>query len=206
MSVRSSLIPLVVPAILAVGCAQPSSPVMPTSSVESTTTRMGSAVAQIAARDTQLRPAGRPEYSSAYYNGTIVTMNEIEVPQSRGALVHAAADFYSVVYPPNHALWPSSPQCNPCDHNGNGTDLPDFHDHVLDSIPADPGHGEFNPLWHVFVILPADFSPATQAAYAARLPMTSEAAVDAAVAAGVAREIDTGSYFVCSIVNAHAAP
>jgi hypothetical protein len=35
--------------------------------------------------------------------------------------------------------------------------------------------------------------------------MTSEAAVDAAIAAGVAVEVDTGSYFVCSIVNPHAA-
>jgi hypothetical protein len=69
-----------------------------------------------------------------------------------------------------------------------------------------PGHGEFNALWHVFAIMPANALPATQAAYAARLPMTSEAAVDAAIAAGVAREVDTGSYFLCSIVNTHAAP
>jgi hypothetical protein len=75
---------------------------------------------------------------------------------------------------------------------------------VLDSIPADPGHGEFNPLWHVFLIVPADFSPSGQAAYAAMLPITSEAAVDAAVAAGVAQEIDTQFYFLCSVVNPHA--
>jgi len=86
-------------------------------------------------------------------------------------------------------------------HNGN----PIFHDHVLDSIPSSPGHGEFNPLWHVFVIRPANTSPATVAAYAARLPMKSEADVDAAIASGVAAEVDTGSYFLCSIVNDHAA-
>jgi hypothetical protein len=106
-----------------------------------------------------------------------------------------------VIYPANHALWPSPPLCNPCVHKGNAI----YHDHVLDSIPSDPGHSEFNALWHVFVIRPANSLPATQAAYAARLPMTSEAAVDAAVAAGVALEVDTGSYFVCSIVNEHAA-
>jgi hypothetical protein len=112
-----------------------------------------------------------------------------------------------VIYPGNHALWPPTPpQCNPCDHNGNGTDTPDFHDHVLDSIPADPGHGEFNPLWHRFVIRPANALPATQAAYAALLPMKSEAAIDAAVAAGIAQETDTGSYFLCAIVNDNAAP
>jgi hypothetical protein len=80
-----------------------------------------------------------------------------------------------------------------------------YQDHVLDSIPSDPGLSEFSALWLVFLITPANSLPATQAAYAARLPMTSEAAVDAAVAAGVAREVDTGSYFLCSIVNAHAA-
>ena len=72
-------------------------------------------------------------------------MNHIEVPQNPGALAHAAADLYAVIYPANHALWPSPPQCNPCVHDGN----PIYHDHVLDSIPSDPGHGEFNPLWHV---------------------------------------------------------
>jgi hypothetical protein len=125
-------------------------------------------------------------------------MNHIELPQNPGVLAHAAADLYAVIYPANHALWPSPPLCNPCVHNGN----PIFHDHVLDSIPSAPGHGEFNPLWHVFVIRPADPSPATQMAYARRLPMKSEADVDAAIAAGVAQETDTGSYFLCSIVNA----
>lgn len=148
---------------------------------------------------------GPPEYEPAYFNSGVVTINAIEVKQNAGVLAHATADFYQVVYPPNTALWPSNPQCNPCDHQGNGVDFTDFHDHVLDSIPANPGHGEFSPLWHVFLILPADPSPAGQAAYAARLPMTSEAAVDAAVDAGVAQEVDTHFYFLCAVVNAHAA-
>ena len=202
MSVRSSLLALTV-TIFAVGCAQPSSPIGPTSSaVETTHTAAGGSAPGIAGSETLPPSAGRPEYELAYYNGTTVTMNHIEVPQNRGPLAHAAADLYAVIYPANHALWPSPPQCNPCVHNGNAI----YHDHVLDSIPSDPGHGEFNALWHVFVIRPANSLPATQAAYAARLPMTSEAAVDAAIAAGVAQKIDTGGYFLCSIVNAHAAP
>jgi hypothetical protein len=196
----------VVATMLTIGCTNGSSPATPSPDNRlNAADAVGRAVAHGAAGQSTSRTSGRPEYGHAYYNGTTVTMNEIEVPQNPHALEHAAADLYAVIYPPNHALWPSPPQCNPCDHNGNGEDLPDFHDHVLDSIPPSPGHGEFNPLWHVLVILPADFSPATQAAYAARLPMTSEAAVDAAVAAGVAREIDTGGYFLCSIVNDHAA-
>lgn len=81
--------------------------------------------------------------------------------------MNAAADFYQVVYPLDTSLWPSRP-VQPCDYQGDGMDFTDFHDHVLDSIPATPGHGEFNPLWHVFLIMPADFSPAGRAAYAAR--------------------------------------
>jgi len=204
MSVPSSFVAalVVVGTVFVVGCAKTSSPTSPSSSIsgaESSSVAVPvSAIGALSAAN----GSGRPEYELAYYNGTTVTMNHIEVPQNPGALAHAAADLYAVIYPSNQALWPAPPQCNPCVHNGN----PIFHDHVLDSIPSDPGHGEFNALWHVFVIRPANALPATQAAYAARLPMTSEAAVDAAIAAGVAQEVDTGGYFLCSIVNAHAAP
>lgn len=148
---------------------------------------------------------GKPGYEPAYFNGATVTINAIEVPQNAGPLAHAAADFYETAYPPDKSLWPDTPQCNPCDHAGDGIDFTDFHNHVLDSVPSNPGHGEFNPLWHVFVIIPADFSPAGQAAYAARLPMKSEAQVDAAIGAGVAVEIDTGFYFLCAVVSPNAA-
>jgi hypothetical protein len=202
MSVRGSLA-VVVGTLFVIGCAQ-TSPTNPSSvsavSGGATTNSVDlpvSTIRELSAVDV----TGGPAYELAYYNGTIVTMNHIEVPQNSGALAHAAADLYAVIYPADHSLWPSPPLCNPCVHNGS----PIYHDHVLDSIPSDPGHGEFNALWHVFVIRPANGLPATQAAYAARLPMTSEAAVDAAIAAGVAQEIDTGSYFLCSIVNSHAA-
>jgi hypothetical protein len=150
--------------------------------------------------------AGPPEYEQAYVNGTTVTINAIEVHQSEGALTHAAADFYQVVYPTDHSLWPGTPQCNPCDHQGNGIDPTDFHDHVLDSVPG-TGHGEFNPLWHVFLIVPNPNNPEPDAVkkYAAALPLKSEAAVDALLASGLAVEIDTHFYFLCSVVNGHAA-
>ena len=204
MSVPSSFVKVavVVGTMFVVGCAKTSSVTSPSSSLSGAPTSSVAVPISAAGALTAAAVSGRPDYELAYYNGTTVTMNHIEVPQSPGPLAHAAADLYAVIYPANHALWPSPPLCNPCVHNGN----PIYHDHVLDSIPSDPGHGEFNPLWHLFVIRPADSSVATQAAYAARLPMTSEAAVDAAIAAGVARETDTGSYFLCSIVNAHAAP
>ena len=199
MSVRSSCLTVaVIGAVLFVGCGQSTSPANPSSTPSG-------AIAAVSVPDDALTAAdvvgGGPAYERAYYNGTIVTMNHIEIPQNPNALAHAAADLYAVIYPTTHALWPSPPLCNPCVHNGT----PIFHDHVLDSIPGDPGHGEFNPLWHVFVIRPANNTTAGQTAYAARLPMTSEADVNAAVAAGVASKTDTHGYFLCAIVNAHAA-
>jgi len=148
--------------------------------------------------------SGPPGYEQAYVNDTTVTINAIEVHQNPNVLTQATADFYQVVYPTDHSLWPAPPQCNPCDHQGNGIDFTDFHDHVLDSVPG-TGHSEFSPLWHVFLIVPSSFDEAAQKAYAAHLPVRSEADVDALVASGLATEIDTQFYFLCSVVNGNAA-
>lgn len=163
--------------------------------------------------------AGEPEYELAYVNDKTVTMNAIEVSQNAPA--PAQADLYLVIYPIGwEGLGLDPPQCNPCDHEGEGISFDDFHDHVLDSMPADPGHGEFRTLWHVFAVLPAysfitGGDPANDdaiaAAYASHLPAKSEAAVDALLGATlpdgspVAIEFDTDSYFLCSVVNSHAA-
>src|SRR5262245_39703603 len=98
--------------VFVAGCANSSSsPTSPSSSV-------GGASATAAA------VSGPPEYERAYYNGAIVTMNHISVPQNPQALAHAAADLYAVFYPANHALWPVGvlPLCNPCDHPGPAGD------------------------------------------------------------------------------------
>jgi hypothetical protein len=146
--------------------------------------------------------AAKPGYEQAYFDGSTVTINAIEVHQNANTLANATADFYEIVYPPIAIAQGKIPQCNPCDHQGNGITPDDFHDHVLDSIPGDPGHGEFSPLWHVFVIAPI---PGKEAQYASHLPVKSEADADALLDAGLAVEIDTQFYFLCSVVNAHAA-
>jgi hypothetical protein len=162
--------------------------------------------------------ASKPGYEPAYFNGKTVTINAIEVSQNAPA--QAQADFYLVVYPIDwEALGLDPPQCNPCDHEGEGISFDDFHDHVLDSIPSDPGQGEFRTLWHVFAVVPAysfltGGDPANDAAvgaaYASHLQAKSEAAVDALLdltlpdGSPVAIEFDTGSYFLCSVVNPHA--
>lgn len=163
--------------------------------------------------------ADQPDYEPAYFNGKTVTINAIELSQH--APLQAQADLYLVVYPIDwEELGVAPPQCNPCDHGEDGIGFDDFHDHVLDSIPSDPGHGEFRTLWHVFAVVPAySFitggdpanDDAVAAAYASYLPAKSEAAVDALVAltlpdgSPVAVEIDTNSYFLCSVVNRKAA-
>ena len=163
--------------------------------------------------------ADQPDYEPAYFNGNSVTINAIELSQH--APLQAQADLYLVVYPIGwEELGVAAPQCNPCDHGEDGIGFDDFHDHVLDSIPSDPGHGEFRTLWHVFAVAPAySFitggdpanDDAVAAAFASHLPAKSEAAVDALVAltlpdgSPVAVEIDTNSYFLCSVVNRKAA-
>jgi hypothetical protein len=164
--------------------------------------------------------AGKPGYEQAFINGGTVTINAIEVPNH--APSQAQADFYEVVYPIGwQGLGIGTPQCNPCDHEGNGIDFTDFHDHILDSMPANPGHGEFSPLWHVFVVLPnysflsgppdPAHDAAVNTAYASHIPTTSETAVDDLLAdtlpdgSPVAIEIDTDFYFLCAVVNQHAS-
>lgn len=156
-------------------------------------------------------PASRPGYEPAYYGGSALWINAIEVPNK--APYTAQADFYEVVYPIGwQSLGLAPPQCNPCDHEGNGIDFTDYHDHILDSMPGSPGHGEFSPLWHVFVVIPnynhePDHDAAVSQAYASHLPTKSEAAVDALLAAKdasgqpIAIEVDTHFYFLCAVVN-----
>lgn len=159
--------------------------------------------------------ASGPGYELAYVNGKTVTINAIEVSQN--APHQAQADFYEVVYPIGwEILGLSPPQCNPCDHEGNGIDFTDFHDHILDSMPSDPGHGQYRPLWHVKVVIPnytsdTAHNAAVNTAYAAHIPTKSEGEVENLVndtladGSPVAIEIDTGFYFLCAVVSPRAA-
>lgn len=158
--------------------------------------------------------AGAPGYEEAYVDGKTVTINAVEVPNH--APYRAQADLYEVVYPLGYESLGLTPQCAPCDHDGNGIDLIDYHDHVLDSMPGDPGHGEFSPLWHVWIVMPnytgdATHDAAVSAAYATYLPATSEDAVDELLGATLpdgsplAVEIDTDFYFLCAVVSPNAA-
>ena len=79
-----------------------------------------------------------------------------------GAFIAMADDATAAVANPAGLTTLNPPRYNPCDHNGNGTDFVDFHDHVLDSIPSSLGRqGEFNPLRRVLLVIPAYTTNAT---------------------------------------------
>lgn len=187
-------------AAVVAGCGKNSkSPTSPSSSASPTT----GAIEKLAPG----AASGQPGYEAAYYNGQTVTISGIEVPNH--APLHAQADLYEVIYPIGwQQLGLAPPQCNPCDHDGNGIDFLDFHDHVLDSVPGVAG---FHPLWHVSAIVPAypqgsdtTGMAAISVAYASFLPLKSEAAIDNMLAqhmpngAPIAVEIDTQFYFLCA--------
>ena len=84
-------------------------------------------------------------------------------------------------------------------------------------MPSSPGHGEYSPLWHVFVVVPAytgneAHDALVTGAYAAHIPTKSEDAVEDLLSSKlpdgspVAIMIDTQLYFVCAVVNSNAAP
>jgi len=127
----------------------------------------------------------RPERELGYYNGQELQFSaDLSIPQRVPPRVQG--NVFLVVYPIGfQQLGLDPPQCNPCDHLGDGITFDDFHDHVLDSAPTVPG---YTALKHVSAVLP-NYSflsggnnpardEAISAAYAAHLPATSEEAVD----------------------------
>jgi len=192
------------------GCSK-SMPLSPTASASNA---IGAARGVVANSTTGRADPGRPGYEWAYVNGKTVLINAVEVPNS--APTRAQADFYEVVYPIGwENLNIGTPLCDPCDHEGNGIDFTDFHDHILDSMPG-TGHSEFSPLWHVNLVIPAYNQQSAHdaqvtAAYATHIPTKSEAAVDVLLASKlpdgspVAVEVDTHFYFLCAVVNSNAA-
>ena len=124
--------------------------------------------------------SGKPGNELGYYNGQVIQFGaDLDIPQQVPSKVEG--NIYLAVYPIGFEdLGLSDPQCNPCDHLGDGITFDDFHDHVLDSVPGVPG---YTALKHVTAILP-NYSflnggndpvrdAAISAAYATHLPATS---------------------------------
>jgi len=126
-----------------------------------------------------------PDHETMWYNGNIVNITASDWLPYR-APQKVQNNVYVVVYPIGwQQLGLATPQCDPCDHAGNGIGFDDFHDHVLDSVPGTVG---FTGLRHVNVILPnysflsGGNDPARDAAlsvaYASHFPVTSVDAVN----------------------------
>jgi hypothetical protein len=129
--------------------------------------------------------AQQPAQELGYFDSQTVRFSaDLSIPQKAPSRVQHTV--FLVVYPIGfHDLGLADPQCNPCDHLGDGNSFDDFHDHVLDSAPGIPG---YTALSRVAAVLPNYSSlsggnnPARDAAisqaYAAHLPATSVDAVN----------------------------
>ena len=129
--------------------------------------------------------AQKPDQELGYFNGQEVSFSaDLGIPQRVPTKVQRTV--YLVVYPIGFQdLGLDAPQCNPCDHLGDGISFDDFHDHVLDAIPGVPG---FTALSRVNAVLPnysflsGGNNPQRDAVisqvYASFLPATSEEAVN----------------------------
>jgi hypothetical protein len=214
---RLLLVSSVVAAIALTGCSK-ELPTQPTSSLRtsqvsatSAASASGATTPLVAAASARPDP-GPPGYEPAYEDGNTVIINAIEIPGKVAPV--AQADLYEVVYPPDwQALGIAAPQCAPCDHDGNGIDMLDFHDHVLDTAPGDVG---YRVPWRVLAVVPAyngdaAHNAAVGAVYKAHLPLKSESAIDEFLAmklpsgAPVAVQVDPHVFFLCAVVDPHAA-
>lgn len=157
-----------------------------------------------------------PVYEPAYVNGQTVTIS-VKDPFV-GKVPRAAQNaYYEVIYPTGwNLLTTSVPQCNPCDHGGDGGDMYDYHDHVFAGEPSQPGGGAYGPLWRLNFVVPAyngnmAHDVAVAYAYAAQLPVKSEQAVHDLLASTlsdgspVALRIDVEYVFLAAFVSSNAA-
>ncbi len=149
-------------------------------------------------------------------------------PEPHPGAPQAQEDFYEEAPQAASSGWPISPQSQDCTHLGivPGTNsVPCLHDHTLDTVPGDPG---YRGLWHVYLVLCQYNQPSvtvgnssctaetvsgallsggnatlnlasTVIVNGTLTPLTSGAAVDAAVSAGVVMLFDTGVTFICPV-------
>ena len=157
-----------------------------------------------------------PAYEPAYANGHTVIIS-VKDPFPGKVARQAQNQYYEVIYPIGwQSLTTSVPQCNPCDHVGDGDDFFDYHDHVFAAEPSNTGRGAYGPLWRLNLVVPVltgniQHDAAVATLYAAHLPTTSAQAVKALLAvtladgSPIAELIDVDYVFLAAIVNPNAA-
>lgn len=156
----------------------------------------------------------QPDREVMWYDGQLYNVNVADwLPQKVPSTTQS--DIFVVVYPIGwESMGLAAPQCNPCDHSGNGIGFDDFHDHVLDSIPGSTG---WEPFRRVNVVLPnysflsGQNDPVRDAivstAYGSHFPVTSTNAVNdllnstAPDGSPLAIRIDAGFYIRLAITD-----
>lgn len=144
------------------------------------------------------------EFQPAYVRGTTATYRPGPVPS--GADTTAARTLYEVEYPRGWEQELARPQCNYCDHVGDGRGDYDYHDHVLTSLPSKAENRRGEVYWIVSHVQPrytghARWDAEISAAYADLLPAESTGDVRRLLRATlpdgtkIARELQTGTVF-----------
>ena len=161
--------------------------------------------------------AAKPPLEPMYANDTVVYMSAPHgVPAGNSA--NHAQGFYVIAYsfnPPGAPMTTANgyhPLCDPCPFPG--PPVPSYRETVLEGSPGFGNAGtagNYNPLWHVFLLIP---NPAWLAD-PNFVPARSTSELDAGEAAGHfipinaggpgnPFELDTGINFLCVIVSPNA--
>jgi hypothetical protein len=149
-------------------------------------------------------------FQPGYLRGRTVVYQPSAVPQE--PVPDRVLTLYEVEYPAGWQDLTARPQCTYCDHNGNGEDAWDYHDHVLADRPSRADNAAGEVYWHVQHVRPAPAGdPARDAevarAYAALLPARSEREARALLRATLddgtplAEVVDTGFFFRGPLVS-----
>jgi hypothetical protein len=161
-------------------------------------------------------------------DGTLWSMVAPPSPIPHPGASQGQEDFYEEAPQVPTAGFPVSPQSEQCDHIGivpGTSNIPCYHDHTLGTVPGDAG---FRALWHVYLVLCLNNQPSVTVGdssctaesitgtllsggvatlnlassvyvHGTLTPLTSEAAINSAVSAGVVTIFDTGVTFICPV-------
>ncbi len=161
-------------------------------------------------------------------DGSLYSMVAPPSPLPHPGAAQGQEDFFEEAPQVPSEGFPASPQSQDCTHLGivPGTNsAPCYHDHTLNTVPGDAG---YTGLWHVYLVLCLHNQPSatvgsssctaetvsgtllsggsvtlnlasTVVVNGTPTPLTSGAAVQAAVTAGIVTIFDTGVTFICPV-------
>jgi len=150
-------------------------------------------------------------FQPAYLAGRVVQFEQ-RGPSPDGMDQSDIQVLYEVEYPNGWRERLARPLCTYCDHNGDGENAWDYHDHVLDALPDREQNDAGEVYWHVLHVLPAYIGEPSKdaeisAAYAEKLPAQSGEAVrdliGSTLADGtpIAEVIDTHYVFTAPLIR-----